>query len=40
MSLTVLWKPEITQVTGNWRKLHDEDLHVLYSSANIIEVIK
>jgi hypothetical protein len=27
-------------VTGEWRKLHDEDLHSLYSSPNIIRMIK
>jgi hypothetical protein len=26
-------------VTGNWRKLHNEQLHNLYSSANIIRMI-
>jgi hypothetical protein len=27
-------------VTGNWRKLHNEELHNLYSSASIIRMIK
>jgi hypothetical protein len=27
-------------VTGEWRKLHDEELHNLYSSPNIIKMIK
>jgi hypothetical protein len=27
-------------VTGNWRKLHNEELHNLYSSPNINEMIK
>jgi hypothetical protein len=27
-------------VTGNWRKLHNEELHNLYSSPNIIRMIK
>jgi hypothetical protein len=26
-------------VTGDWRKLHNEELHNLYSSPNIIEMI-
>jgi hypothetical protein len=28
------------KVTGEWRKLHSEELHVLYSSPNIIRQIK
>jgi hypothetical protein len=28
------------EVTGEWRKLHDEELHNLYSSPNIIRMIK
>jgi hypothetical protein len=28
------------QVTGEWRKLHNEELHDLYSSPNIVQVIK
>jgi hypothetical protein len=28
------------EVTGGWRKLHNEELHGLYSSPNIIRVIK
>jgi hypothetical protein len=27
-------------VTGDWRKLHNEELHNLYSSPNIITMIK
>jgi hypothetical protein len=27
-------------VTGEWRKLHNEELHNLYSSSNIIKQIK
>jgi hypothetical protein len=27
-------------VTGDWRKLHNEELHNLYSSPNIIRKIK
>jgi hypothetical protein len=27
-------------VTGDWRKLHNEELHNLYSSPNIIRMIK
>jgi hypothetical protein len=27
-------------VTGDWRKLHNDELHNLYSSPNIIRMIK
>jgi len=29
-----------TRLTGEWRKLHNEELNDLYSSANIVRVIK
>jgi hypothetical protein len=29
----------LDEVTGEWRKLHNEELHVLYSSQNIIRQI-
>jgi hypothetical protein len=28
------------EVTGGWRKLHNEELHSLYSSPSIVRVIK
>jgi hypothetical protein len=28
------------EVMGGWRKLHNEELHSLYSSQNIVGVIK
>jgi hypothetical protein len=28
------------EVTGEWRKLHHVELHALYSSPNIVRVIK
>jgi hypothetical protein len=32
--------PKRGEVTGGWRKLHNEELHNLYSSASIIRIIK
>jgi hypothetical protein len=32
--------PKRVEVTGEWRKLHNEELHILYSSPNIIRQIK
>jgi hypothetical protein len=32
--------PKRDEVTGEWRKLHNEKLHILYSSPNIIRQIK
>jgi hypothetical protein len=29
--------PKRDEVTGEWRKLHNEELHILYSSLNIKE---
>jgi hypothetical protein len=31
--------PKRDEVTGGWRKLHNEELHGLYSSRNIIRMI-
>jgi hypothetical protein len=28
------------EVTGDWRKMHNEELHNLYSSPNIIRLVK
>jgi hypothetical protein len=33
-------EPKRDGVTGGWRKLHNEELHDLYSSPNIIRIIK
>jgi hypothetical protein len=35
-----MFKPKKETVTGGWRKLHTEELHNLYSSPNIIRMIK
>jgi hypothetical protein len=32
--------PKRDEVTGGWRKLHNEELHGLYSSSGIVRVIK
>jgi hypothetical protein len=38
--LRSIFGPKRDQVTGGWRKLHNEELHGLYSSPIIIRVIK
>jgi hypothetical protein len=35
-----IFEPKGDGVTGGWRKLHNEELHNLYSSACIIGIIK
>jgi hypothetical protein len=32
--------PKRDEITGGWRKLHNEELRNLYSSPNIIRIIK
>jgi hypothetical protein len=34
-----IFGPKRNEVTGEWRKLHNEELHDLYSSPNIVRVI-
>jgi hypothetical protein len=39
----VLWRvfgPKRDEMVGGWRKLHNEKLHILYSSPNVIKTIK
>jgi hypothetical protein len=38
--LTGIFRPKRDGVTGGWRRLHNEELNDLYSSPNIIRVIK
>jgi hypothetical protein len=35
-----IFGPKRDEVTGGWRKLHNEELHGLYSSSSFIRVIK
>jgi hypothetical protein len=35
-----IFGPKRDEVTGEWRKLHNKELYALYSSPNIIRVIK
>jgi hypothetical protein len=35
-----LFGPKRDEVTGEWRKLHSEELHISYSSQHIIRQIK
>jgi hypothetical protein len=38
--LRVIFGPKRDEVTGGWRKMHNEELHDLYSSPCIIRIIK
>jgi hypothetical protein len=35
-----IFGPKMDEVTGEWRKLHNEDLRDLYFSPSIIKIIK
>jgi hypothetical protein len=35
-----IFGPKTNRVTGGWRKLHNEELHNLYSSPSIIRIMK
>jgi hypothetical protein len=39
-SLRRIFGPKRDEVTGGWRKLHNEELHGLYSSLSVVRVIK
>jgi hypothetical protein len=39
-ALRRIFEPKRDKVTRGWRKLHNEELHNLYSSAGIIRMIK
>jgi hypothetical protein len=36
--LRTIFGPKRDEVTGEWRKLHNEELHDLYSSPSIIRI--
>ena len=38
--LRKIFGPERDEVTGQWRKLHNEELNDLYSSSNMAPVLK
>jgi len=40
MVLTRIFGPRRDEVTGEWRRFHNEELNNLYSSPNIVRVIK
>ena len=40
MVLRRIFGPRRDEVTGEWRRLHNEELNDLYSSPNIMRVIK
>jgi hypothetical protein len=35
-----IFGPKRYELPGEWRKLHSEELHILYSSPNIVRQIK
>jgi hypothetical protein len=39
-ALRRIFGPKRDEVTGEWRKLHNEELHDLYSSPSVIKIIK
>jgi hypothetical protein len=40
MLLRRIFEPKRNEVTGGWRRLHNKKLYAVYSTPNIIRVIK
>jgi hypothetical protein len=40
MVLRRIFGPKREEVAGDWRRLHNEELHNLYASPNIVRVMK
>jgi hypothetical protein len=40
MILRTIFESKMNEVTGGWRKLHNEELHNLYTLPSIIRMIK
>jgi hypothetical protein len=40
MLLRKIFGPKTDEIIGGWRKLHDMELHILYSSPNMIRMIR
>ena len=38
--LKTIFGPRRDEVTGDWRRLHNEEINVFYSSPNVVRVIK
>jgi hypothetical protein len=38
--LRIIFAPKRDEVTGSWRKMHDEELHNFYPSLSIIRMMK
>jgi hypothetical protein len=38
--LRIIFGPKRDEVTGGWRKLHNEELHSFYSSRSIVRMLK
>jgi hypothetical protein len=38
--LKIIFGPKRDEITEEWKKLHNEELHNLYSSPNIVRMMK